>query len=194
MPKKQSAVKLPPDQRHELEMFVTRGKKSAREITRARVLLLAQDGRRATDIARTLGVSRGTIYSVWKKCKAKGRPPRGEALQEAPRSGRPLTLESRVAAKVTMIAGSEPPAGRARWTLHLMAGKLVALGVRGSTSRESVRQLLTKTASSPGSGNRGASGKLRVTTSGIWETSCSNTTSRMILGTPRSVVMNGRAC
>lgn len=156
MPKKQSAVKLTPDQRHELEMFVTRGKKSAREITRARVLLLAQDGRRATDIARTLGVSRGTIYNVWKKYKAKGRPPLVEALKEAPRSGRPLALDSRVAAKVTMIACSAPPEGRARWTLHLIADKLVTLGVTESISHESVRQLLKKTASSPGFRNRGA--------------------------------------
>ena len=53
MSKKHSTVKLTPDERHELAMVVTRGKKSAREITRARTLLLAQDGRRVTDISQT---------------------------------------------------------------------------------------------------------------------------------------------
>jgi putative transposase len=156
MPKKQRAVKLTPDQRHELEMFVTRGKKSAREITRARILLLTQDGRRASDIARTLRVSRGTIYNVWKKYQQKPRGPLMAVLQEAPRSGRPLKLDSRVEAKVTMIACSEPPAGRARWTLHLIADKLVRLGVTDSISHESVRQLLKKTSLNPGSRSSGA--------------------------------------
>jgi putative transposase len=119
MLKQQSAVTLIPQERQELETFVARGKKSAREITRARILLLAQDGRRASDIAQTLGVSRGTIYNVSKKYKTKKpRTPLLEVLAEKPRSGRPLKLDSRVEAKVTMIACSEPPAGRARWTLH----------------------------------------------------------------------------
>jgi transposase len=157
MSKKLSAVKLTSDQRHELEMFVTRGKKSAREITRARILLLAQDGRRATDIARTLGVSRGTIYNVCQKYKEKkARTRLAEVLKEEPRSGRPLKLDSRVEATVTRIACSDPPAGRARWTLHLIADKLVRLGVTDAISHESVRQLLKKTTSSRGSRSSGA--------------------------------------
>jgi putative transposase len=157
MSKKLSAVKLTSDQRHELEMFVTRGKKSAREITRARILLLAQDGRRATDIARTLGVSRGTIYNVCQKYKEKkARTRLAEVLKEEPRSGRPLKLDSRVEATVTMIACSDPPAGRARWTLHLIADKLVRLGVTDAISHESVRQLRKKTTSSRGSRSSGA--------------------------------------
>ncbi len=146
MLKKHRVVTLTQEERRELTMFVTRGKRSSREITRARILLLAQDGRRATDIARTLGISRGTIYNVWKKYRQKVREPLVEVLKEEPRSGRPLKLDSRVAAKVTMIACSTPPAGRARWTLHLIADKLVRLGVTDAISHESVRQLLKKTA------------------------------------------------
>ena len=157
MAKKQSAVKLTSAERHELEMFVTRGKKSAREITRARILLLTQDGRQVTEIARTLSVSRATIYNVYKRYQTKKpRTPLVEVLEEEPRSGRPLKLDSRVAAKVTLIACSEPPTGRARWTLHLIADKLVKLGVTDTISHESVRQLLKKIASSPGSRNSGA--------------------------------------
>src|SRR4051812_25967092 len=126
MAKKQSAVQLTPAERHELEMVVTRGKKSAREITRARTLLLAQDGRRVTAIAQTLGVSRGTLYNVVKRYKRKKtRTPLVEVLKDEPRSGRPFKLGTRVEAKVTMLACSDPPAGRSRWTLHLLADKLV---------------------------------------------------------------------
>lgn len=157
MSKKPHAIKFPPDQRRELERFVTHGKQSARAITRARILLLTQDGRPVTEIAQTLGVSRGTIYNVYKRyTQRKARTPLLEVLQEAPRSGRPLKLDTAVEAKVTMIACSEPPAGRARWTLYLIADKLVRLGVTDSISHESVRQMLKKTASSPGSRNSGA--------------------------------------
>jgi putative transposase len=152
MPKKKSAITLTPQERHEFETFVAHGKKSAREITRARILLLAQEGRRATDIAQTLGVSRGTIYNVYKRYKQKkARTPLVEVLKEEPRSGRPIKLDARVEAKVTMLACSEPPAGRARWTLHLIADKVVRLGVTESISHESVRQLLKKTSLNRGS-------------------------------------------
>jgi transposase len=157
MSKKQSSVILTEEERQELERFVTRGKKSAREITRARILLLTQDGRQVTEIAQTLGVSRATIYNVYKRYQQqKPRTPLVEVLEEAPRSGRPLKLDSRVQAKVTLIACSQPPTGRARWTLHLIADKLVQVGVTESISHESVRQLLKKIASSPGSRSSGA--------------------------------------
>ena len=157
MSKKQNAIKLTPDERQEVERLVTRGKKSAREITRARILLLTQDGRQVTESARTLGVSRGTIYNVYKRYqRKKPRTPLVEVLEEGPRSGRPLKLDSRVQATVTMLACSAPPTGRARWTLHLIADKVVRLGVTESISHESVRQVLKKIASSPGSPNNGA--------------------------------------
>jgi|SRR6185369_3773250 putative transposase len=157
MSQKQNAIKLTSNERQELERFVTCGKKSAREITRARILLLTQDGRQVTEIARILGVSRGTIYNVYKRYKRKKlRTPLVEVLEEEPRSGRPLKLDSRVAAQVTMLACSAPPAGRARWTLHLIADKVVKLGVTDSISHESVRQMLKKIASSPGSRSSGA--------------------------------------
>jgi putative transposase len=150
MPKRHRKVHLTKAQRTELEAFVARGKKSAREINRARVLLLAEEGKGDSEIARLLGLSRGTVYNVRKRYQTKARQPLGEVLQDEPRSGRPLKFDSRVEAKVTMIACSEPPAGSARWTLHLIADQLVKLDVIESISHESVRQLLKKTLSSRG--------------------------------------------
>src|SRR5262245_45116202 len=157
MSTKQKVIKLTLTERQELERFVTRGKKSAREITRARILLLTHDGKPATEIARTLRVSRGTVYNVYKRYQRKTpKTPLVELLAEAPRSGRPLKLDSRVEAKATMLACSTPPTGAARWTLHLLADKLVKLGVTDSISHESVRQVLKKTTSSRGSWSSGA--------------------------------------
>jgi putative transposase len=145
MPKRRRKVHLTKPQRAELETFVAHGKKSAREINRARVLLLAEEEKSDRDIARLLGLSRGTVYNVRRKYQAKARRPLEEVLHDAPRSGRPIKLDSRVEAKATMIACSDPPEGRGRWTLHLIADKLVTLGATDSISHESVRTLLKKT-------------------------------------------------
>jgi transposase len=150
MPKHGSKISLTKAQYTELETFVAHGKKSAREINRARVLLLAADGKGDSEIARLLGLSRATVYNVRTKYERRARLPLREVLPDAPRSGRPLKFDSDVEAKVTMIACSEPPPGAARWTLHLLADKLVKLEVLESISHESVRQLLKKTLSSRG--------------------------------------------
>lgn len=150
MPTKQRVVTLTKGERKALEGFVARGKKSARAITRARILLLFDEGRKEHELTELLGVSRGTVYNLRKKYQQKGHASILELLHDAPRSGRPITLDSRVEAKVTMIACSTPPTGRGRWTLHLIADKLVELAVMESISHESVRRVLKKTNSSPG--------------------------------------------
>jgi|SRR5581483_4728207 len=150
MPTKQRVVTLTKGDRKALEDFVSRGKKSARAITRARILLLFDEGRKEHELTELVGVSRGTVSNIRKKYQQKGHASILDLLHGAPRSGRPITLDSRVAAKVTMIACSTPPTGRGRWTLHLIADKLVELAVTESISHESVRRVLKKTNSSPG--------------------------------------------
>jgi putative transposase len=128
-----------------LEKFITQGKKSARAINRARILLFTDEGRNATEIARLLGISRGTVYNVRKTYCQRQHEHILEVLHENPRSGRPIKIDTRVEANVTMIACSEPPPGSARWTLHMIADKLVQLAVTDSISHESVRRTLKKT-------------------------------------------------
>lgn len=146
MPQRPSKIHLTNAQRTELEAFVAHGKKSAREITRARILLLAADGKGDSAISRLLGICRGTVYNLRKTYTQRGPASLGECLKEAPRSGRPIKLDRRVEAKVTMIACSAPPAGGGRWTLRLIADKVVQLEVTEAISHESVRRLLKKTA------------------------------------------------
>jgi transposase len=102
------------------------------------------------DLAQLLGVSHGTVYNVHKKYQQQASGHILEVLQDEPRSGRPIQLDSRVAAQVTMLACSEPPAGRGRWTLQMIADKVVKLEVTDSISYESVRRLLKKTNSTRG--------------------------------------------
>jgi transposase len=114
------------------------------------ISVLFDEGRKEHELTEILGVSRGTVYNVRKKYQQKGQAPILDLLPDAPRSGRPITLDSRVEAKVTMIACSTPPTGRGRWTLQLIADKVVELAVTESISYESVRRVLKKTNSSRG--------------------------------------------
>jgi putative transposase len=138
-------VRVSAAERHALEKFVAHGKKSARAINRARILLLLDEARPAKELTKILGVSRSTIYNVHKKYMQKEHEHILDLLHEAPRSGRPLKIDTRVEANVTMIACSDPPDGCSRWTLQMIADKLVKLAVIDTISHESVRRTLKKT-------------------------------------------------
>jgi putative transposase len=145
MPRKIYHVELSAKERTQLERYVKHGKKSARAITRARILLLSDEAYRDEDIMDTLGISRQTIYNVRKKYHEQKGNNILDLLQEKPRSGQPVKVDSRMAAHVAMIACSEAPAGATRWTLQLIADRLVELKMIDSICVESVRKALKKT-------------------------------------------------
>ena len=89
-----------------------------------------------------------------------------DVLHETPRSGRPIKIDSRVEAKVTMIAGSDPPEGYGRWTLHMIADKLVQLEVIETISHESVRRTLKKNKLKPWLNEQWCIGK--ITGDDLW--------------------------
>lgn len=143
MPKKVYQVRLSQEEREQLERFVKQGKASARAINRARILLLADEHQTDEEIIESLGVCRATVHNIRKKYQKEKA--RAEVLQEKPRSGAPPKLESRLEATITMIACSEPPAGYNRWTLRLIAAKLVELEAVAAISHVTVRTALKKT-------------------------------------------------
>jgi transposase len=145
MPKPKYVVNLSKKERQELTMFVSRGKKSAREITRARILLLADEGKSDQEIRDLLGPTRPTIWSLRKKYAERRDEPILNILKDEPRSGRPIKIDTRVEANISVIACSDPPAGSAKWTLRMVADRLVKLEVIDSISHESVRMALKKT-------------------------------------------------
>lgn len=150
MPGKRFVIKLTPEEQHTLATYVRHGQRNAREINRARILLLSHEGRKVRDIAQVLGVSPATVSQIRKKFAQQAHGQILELLKDEPRSGRPVTFDTKVEAKASMIACSTPPEGRARWTLHLIADQLVKLDITERISHESVRSLLKKTNSSLG--------------------------------------------
>jgi putative transposase len=126
----------------DLNRYLRRGKSSARSLTRARILLLADEGRSDEEIVEALKVSRTTVNRIRKRYCEGGLE---FALHERARSGAPPKMDERVEAQLTLLACSEPPEGRSKWTLRLLADKLVELEAVDSISHMSVHRMLKKT-------------------------------------------------
>lgn len=150
---KQHVVRLSATQRAELTKRTNAGVGSARMLTRARILLLADaagGGRRWTDrqIAEALGVSARTVARARATFVREGVD---RALtRRRPRITTPRRLDGVGEAYLIATACSPAPAGRARWTLQLLADQLVALAVVPGICPETVRTTLKKTSSSRG--------------------------------------------
>jgi transposase len=152
MPAKKYRVFLSDKERKYLRKLVNTGTEKARKLTRARILLLTDESpsglsNKDKEIMDSLGVCARTVAATRERFVEEGIE---GALNEKPRSGRPREFTGREEAKLTLIACSEPPEGRDRWSVRLLADKLVEMEVVDSISRESVRKYLKK-----GISNRG---------------------------------------
>ena len=150
-------VTLTPEEQAGLDRLVAVGKAAARKLTHARILLLADtEGKEHTDqsIADALGTSLLTINRIRRRFVTEGIE---AALNHRPQPPRPdkVKIKGDVEQQLIHLACSDPPQGRCRWTLCLLADEMVALGVVASVSPETVRRALKKTTSSPGSPNSG---------------------------------------
>lgn len=155
MPKtKVYEVRLSDDERQRLRDFTTTGVASAREIRRARVLLLADDGRPDTAIADAVGCGVATVERLRKRCAAEGVE---AALVDRTRPGAAPLLDGKAEAVLVALACTDPPGDRETWTMQLLAERLVALAVVDRISDETVRRTLKKTSASPGSARSGVS-------------------------------------
>ena len=152
MPKIKYTVDLTEEEREHLLGLTQRGKSSVRKIKRAQMLLKADDGLGDEQIAEAVGTSSSTVHRTRKRFVEEGLA----ALTERPRSGQPRKLDGRQEAHLIAVTCSGPPEGHVRWTLRLLAGKLVELGFVSSISPETVRQTLKKTNSSLGGKPSGA--------------------------------------
>jgi transposase len=152
MPKRHE-VRLTDAERQQLRALTRRGRAPARRIRRARTLLLADEGRPDTAIAAAVGCCVATAENVRRRFAAEGLA----ALDDRPRPGAVPKLDGRDEALLVATACSAPPAGRAAWTMRLLADRLVELGVVAAISDETVRRTLKKTSSSRGRSSSGAS-------------------------------------
>jgi transposase len=151
---KKYIVELEVEERRQLEALTSKGSAKARRIKRALILLAADEGDKDEDIAAKLRVGTATVERVRKRFVEESLE---AALSERQRAGKPRLLDGRQEAHVIALACSEPPAGRARWTLQLLAERLVELKIVERICDETVRQTLKRGRSSPGSTNSGAS-------------------------------------
>src|SRR5882762_518456 len=134
-------VELSQAERCELTAMLSKGKRAARKLKRAQILLAADAGHSDEEIARTVAVGGSTVYRT-KRRFVEGNLER--ALSEEPRPGAERKLTGKEEALLVATACANPPKGRARWTLKLLAGAIVKLTEHNSLSRETVRRRLAE--------------------------------------------------
>lgn len=134
-------------ERQELQEIVRKGKNKARVITRARILLLSNEGRTDQQIAEALQIGRATVERIRRRAV---RESVQVALVDRPRPGTEPKLNAKQEAQLIAIACSEPPPGQKRWTIRLLMEEVMQQKIVDSISFETVRRVVKKTMSSLG--------------------------------------------
>jgi hypothetical protein len=148
MPTKRYVVTLTAEERAELDRLTRAGRRSARTISRARILLLADQGEHGPGwedrrVAEAVGCSHRTVERIRERCVLEGLE---SALTHKPQARRrQRRLDGRAEAKLIALACAAAPDGRKAWTLELLADRLVELRVVDAVSKETVRRALKKT-------------------------------------------------
>ncbi len=147
MPAKRYKVTLTREERQELSTLVRKGKGEARRLTRARILLMADESQddaswKDADIAKALGVHVSTVERIREKCVEMGVE---SALSHArPKQSRSKIMDGASEARLVQLACTQAPDGHEQWSLQMLADKLIELEVVESISRETVRTTLKK--------------------------------------------------
>ena len=141
---KQPHVTLADTERTQLTSLLAKGALPVRQFKRATALLELARGQTLQAVATTLGVDYNTVATWRDKYQQQGL----DCLTDAPRSGRPIQIDGTQRAQITALACSTAPAGRADWSLRLLADKVVELGYRDTISHTQVGNILKKTKSS----------------------------------------------
>jgi transposase len=155
--RKKNPVSLSEDDRGRLESLIAHGHAPARELIHARILLKADEGEDAPSeawpdvkIADALEISRSTVLRVRTRFVEEGLE--AALVHRRPKNTKPPKLDGSQQAHLIALACSEPPKGRERWSLRLLADRFVGLecAQEEPISRELVRRTLKKAPSSPG--------------------------------------------
>ena len=140
--RKRYVVRLTDEEKSELTDMTKRGKTGARKVRRAHTLLLADEGRTDREIAENLHIGVSTVERTRRRF-VEGGPE--NALNERRRPGRERLLNGRQEAILIAEACADPPEGRVRRTMQLLADRIVELGAAESVSDDTVRRILRKT-------------------------------------------------
>ena len=145
----QTELHLTDEDRELIRSYRAKGLHHAREVNRAHILSALDRGVPEAQIMAVLGVGRMVI---WRTRTAYLEGGAEYALHDVARSGKPPQYDTDVEAQVSALACSAPPTGAKRWTMVLLEQAAQAQAGIGPISRETVRRLLKKTASSRGAG------------------------------------------
>ena len=140
--KKVYTVDLADVERTQLLLLVRSGTSSARRLRRARTLLLVDEGKPDAEIAAALHIGSATVARTRQRFAQQGLE---AALAERPRPGGEKKLSPKQEAHLIALACTEPPAGKARWALRMLADRMVELGHVEELSYETVRRTLKRT-------------------------------------------------
>lgn len=170
--KQKHEIRLREEEREFLIKHTKSGNWSPREVKRAQMLLKADknnsDGKEDWEVAKELHCNQWTVTNLRKRFAKEGI----KVIHDKPRTGRPRIIDGDVEAHIIAVACSEAPAGRERWTLRLIAGKVVTLTDVESCSYGSVRNVLKKTNLNRGKRKSGKSLQKPTTNlSGEWKRS-----------------------
>jgi transposase len=138
---KRYRVTLTDEERERLRAVTRQGKPAARTMRRAQILLLADDGHPDEAIAAALHCGLSTVARTRQRCVDESLE---AALVDRPRPGAAPKLSPKQQAFTLALACTKPPEGRLRWTMQLLADRLVELEVIPAISDESIRRLLKK--------------------------------------------------
>jgi len=144
---RQTELHLAAKDRELIELYRTKGLRNVREVNRAHILSALDRGVAQADIMAVLGV--GPMV-IWRTRAAYLEGGAQYALHDVARPGKPRQYDTDVEAQVSALACSAPPKGAKQWTLALLEQAAQAQAGIGPISRETVRRLLKKTASSRG--------------------------------------------
>ncbi len=134
-------VTLSPEERTQLEVLISGGKGRVRRLKRAQILLAADAGASTDAIALNVAVGTSTVYRTKQRFVEEGLE---AALSEEPRPGAERKLSASEEALLVATACSKPPAGRALWTMELLADEMVRLTKHETLSSETVRRRLVE--------------------------------------------------
>ncbi len=138
---KKQHLTLTASERDQLQTLLAKGSLPARTFKRATALLELDRGKTFTDVAATLNLTSVTLAALRDKYSTSGLA----CLHDAPRSGRPIVIDGAQRAKITALACSTAPTGHDRWTLRLLAEKVVEAGFCDAISHTMVGTILKKT-------------------------------------------------
>ncbi len=139
---KRIKIKLKKSELKKLNAIVTKGSSNAREITRARTLLLANQDEQTTTIARVLNIDKATVRNIKQHYLNGGLD---AAIYDASRSGAPTKFTCKQKAAITALACTDAPKGHAKWSLNLLSKRAIEIKGVDSISPAQVGRILKKT-------------------------------------------------